>query len=395
MRKSCNYIIILVLTAISLPVAAADFETPGIGFSIDMDWLVDFSEGLVTAGQAVGGVTDYFVSGGITIARNDTLDVEGGERLIFLPETLVYEQDGMGNIITRQLGGYTSSLEIEGRFRALGSRHSNIEFLSLAQFLIENGTGKIPFFNPVQEDALLEDMLVGGNIGTLMGVSSTAPGQWRGLRFNNPSGLSVVRYARIYGAERGVECAGVSSENLEISFCTIERNFSAIHLTQSSPVISDCRSLSFNDLKVTQTGIAFWSGSGVFMWNNSSPLIRRCTFGANEANAITIYFGAAGGSIPKLGFASAGDVLENPGKNTFRIITDPDTGKRIGQRHVFNGTPNIIYAHLNDWGVYDPEVIDSVYIYDDDENPDSGAVIFENFLEETTAVDRGHWQSYR
>jgi len=131
----------------------------------------------------------------------------------------------------------------------------------------------------------------------------------------------------------------------------------------------------------------------------SQPLIRLNTFDGNEGNSIAIA-GRLVGTLPKLGNLLNSEGGTNVGLNTFNISYrfDPIAGKdvAIGQNHVFNETPNTIYAQQNAWGSKDASVIDAEWLYDDDESPDSGKIIFTPYaFTIRTELESGVWEQYR
>jgi hypothetical protein len=79
----------------------------------------------------------------------------------------------------------------------------------------------------------------------------------------------------------------------------------------------------------------------------------------------------AGVMIESNGYANLGqDTISGlQGNNVFRDFTG-------GSRCIYNGSANTIYAVYNTWPVADSATIDTLYIYDNDENAASGAVLF-------------------
>jgi parallel beta-helix repeat protein len=151
--------------------------------------------------------------------------------------------------------------------------------------------------------------------------SNPAPGDWRQIFFSTSDGGSSLNYCDIfYGGS----------------------NTAAVNMSFSSPLISN--STVQHSL---QRGIHL---------SNSSPIIRGSLIADNNGNGVHIVSGS-----PDLG------TLVSPGNNIFRDN---------GGWEVYNNTADTIYAINNDWVDSDSATIDTLHIFDDDENPSKGIVIF-------------------
>jgi len=239
-------------------------------------------------------------------------------------------------------------------------------------------------------------------ITSISGVTGPAAGDWYALTFRFLEGqpTSLVRYVTIRGADIGINCLNVPEDTLTIEQCTIEWNHTGIYLVNSSPLIQDNRDISYHRIEIDALGrIVRSSGSGIYLQGGSNPLVRRNTFIGNQGNVILI----AGKGVtpvtplPKLGGPfTHGDV----GANNFLIhYNDPPFNTeagRVGQRHVYNETANTIYALYNYWGTSDPSYINTVLIYDDTQDSQSGPVIFQPFsVRPRSEVGEETWSDYR
>jgi parallel beta-helix repeat protein len=112
--------------------------------------------------------------------------------------------------------------------------------------------------------------------------------------------------------------------------------------------------------------------SGLYIDNGADPVIRRNTFENNHYGVII-----SGSSIPDFGLPT------EDGQNIFN---------NNSEYAVKNNTSGSILAVGNYWNTTDPEAIDSK-IYDDDEDSDSGPVIFEPYLAEAPDFDDGDVKS--
>lgn len=390
-----NHTICLILLALGLctgSVWAANLITPGTGFVLTMDDLADLS---ASAGidTVIKGSTptpdlyaDFFVRGRIIISPNDRLTIQPGERLIFRDQS--------------------SELFVQGQILALGQAVHDIVFTSIHDYNEDYGTGFLPFSFQIrypledeEEEAAFQSILTSDmEIGTqILTITAAAAGSWSSASFSQLTGNSIFRYVTIRHASRGIDCSNIPEGRLTIEHCTIEYNHTGIYLASSSPLITDNRSISHHQLSFVGGSVVASSGTGIYMIGNSTPLIRRNTFAGNRNNAISIARGGAGMPLPRLGNLFNTENNMNIGMNNFVITyADPPFNTiRIGQRHIFHDTPNTIYAHQNYWGVTDPEEIDSIYIYDDDQNPASGPVLFQPFFTRTTDVEQDTWSDYR
>jgi hypothetical protein len=100
--------------------------------------------------------------------------------------------------------------------------------------------------------------------------------------------------------------------------------------------------------------------------SDSQPEIRKNYF-KNNISGIDI----SGSGVPVLGSAT------NYGLNIF---------KNNSEFAIVNNSQNTIIAIGNYWDTIDPDAIDNK-IYDDDENSNSGPVIFEPFMDEVPDPD--------
>ncbi len=409
MKMKSIYLILLGLALAGSSVQGADLVTPGAGFIFDMEALVALNDSygydtlIKEATDANGdGYIDYFIKDLIRVSASDLLSIYPGERLVFRPvpaspsETL------------------TPSLDVRGRLMAEGEMEGDIVFTSLAAYLAPDATSitpTLPFANEyspanlsVESEGfdtslLTDDMMVYQGVLGITVATGAAPGQWDSIGFVNPTGKSVLRYVTIEYADIGVNCQSVASGRLDIERCTIHDNYTGVFLSNSTPRIVENYHISQNHLLYDTGGRAIrQTGTGIYISGLSQPLIRENVFEGNEGNSITIS-GTLVGTLPKLGNILNTENGTNLGLNTFRIAYELNSkGKLvpIGQNHIFNETPNTIYAQHNAWGETDPSLIDSEWLYDDDESPNSGKVIFSPYAYRVrTGLESGSWADYR
>ncbi|MEJ2195918.1 MAG: T9SS type A sorting domain-containing protein, partial [Ignavibacteriaceae bacterium] len=148
-----------------------------------------------------------------------------------------------------------------------------------------------------------------------------APGDWRSLSFFNCDPGTLLDYCVIiYGGS----------------------NTAALNLSLSSFPISN-------------SIVRFSEQRGINL-SQSSPTIRGSVIRDNLGNGVHIMSGR-----PDLGN------VKDFGRNAFLSN---------GGWEVYNNTPDTIYAQYNDWESFDSLTIDTNNIFDDDENPSKGIVIF-------------------
>lgn len=383
MKIKCILLILLGLALAGSHVQGADLVTPGAGFIFDMESLVALNDSygydtlIKEATDTLGdGYIDYFVKDLIQISATDLLTIKPGERLVFRP-------------VPVGVSGLTPSVNVRGRLMALGEAEGDIVFTSLAAYLAADATGitpTLPFSNDYSPASLAAES------------TGAAPGQWDSIGFVNPTGKSVLRYVTIEYADIGVNCQNVASGRLDIERCTIHDNYTGLFLSNSTPRIVENYHISQHHLLYDNAGRAIrQTGTGIYISGLSQPLIRENVFEGNEGNSITIS-GTLVGTLPKLGNILNTENGTNLGLNIFRIAYKTNSkGKLvpIGQNHIFNETPNTIYAQNNAWGFNDSSRLDAEWLYDDDESPNSGKIIFTPYQETVTGLESGSWGDYR
>ncbi len=402
MRNAFICLNLLALVLLS-PVAfsSGSIVTPGAGFVLYMDDLVNISatqgtDTVLRGTTQVGGYWDYFIEGAVTVSGDDVLFIQPWERLVFRPD-------------------YNSTLEIEGQLDASAQAVDEIILTSLADYTVQNGTAALPFSQSAQavaqpsEERLLEQALTSDltthpgvlAVTSISGVTGPAAGDWFALTFQFLQGqpMSVVRNVTIRGADIGIKCLSVPPGTLTIEQCTIEWNHTGIYLQNSSPLITDNRSLSYHVIKLLNGNLVRSTGTAIYMQGSSNPVIRRNTFIGNQGDVILI---SGKGVAPSTPLPRLGSLIypEDTGGNNLLIhYNDPPYNTeagRVGQRHVYNETANTIYALRNYWGTTDPSYIESTLIYDDTQDSLSGPVIFQPFfLNPRTGVAEEAWTGYR
>ncbi len=399
---------LLMLALVSIPaVSLADYATPGLGITYDMEGLVAISGGAVT-----GSAGNYQVHESVVISLNDELDILAGSTLVFL---------GTGGDI---------GLEINGELRAVGTSSDPIVF-----------TG-----------------------------DAATPGCWRGLDYNDQNSNSqfLIRFAEIAYADIAVDVFGgditlvdcdihdcldkaldFSQAGGDVLGCHLHHNRqrTVVMTLTSSPTFEACI-LDNNNLDNSSPypyfnvglqglnsptimsceidgsgnemsgGMAFWNSSSAWVFNNTirgcgygilcysvgaNPMIQGNTIEDNTIHPDTVNwgFGVAvnGNSAPILtgnrisghwyGVAAINGGQPNLGNlynasnedDGLNIIRDNGIG---GQTYgFFNNTPLDQMAQNNHWGPDGAE--DSIQHQPDD--PSLGLVTFDPVAEGSAAPE--------
>jgi len=161
---------------VALP-ALADYITPGLGSTYDMDGLVSVSSGAVTGGSGA-----YQVHASVIISAGDALDIAPGDQVTFM---------GTGGSV---------GFEINGKLRALGSAEAPI--------------------------------LLTGDAAT--------PGCWRGLDYidQGPTSEFHLTHVEIAFADNAVDVFGA---DITLEFCDIHDSLTkAVDFSQAGGLVTDC-----------------------------------------------------------------------------------------------------------------------------------------------------------
>jgi len=147
MRNVAISFFLLILVVSSPAVfASGSIVSPGVGFILTMDDLVNISasqgtDTVVKGATQVGGFWDYFIEGQVTILADDELIISPGERLVFRPD-------------------FNSNLEIQGQLDASGAAVDDIILTSLADyFLTYKGVQSVAGWTNIAEIWTAEDQV--------------------------------------------------------------------------------------------------------------------------------------------------------------------------------------------------------------------------------------------
>lgn len=405
MHSKC-LIAILALTLIAGP-AAAEFATPGLGVTYDMDALVAISGGAVT-----GSVGNYQIHDSVVISLNDQLDILSDSILVFM---------GTGGDI---------GFEINGGLRALGSPGHPIVFTGDAavpgcwrglDYIDQNANSQFHLGHVEIAYADIAVDVFGGDI--ILEVCDIHDCLDKAVDFTQAGGLVLDCHLH-HNRQRTAVMTLSSSPTFER--CILDNNnldnsspypyFNVGLQGVNSPTISECEiDGSGNEMS---GGMAFWNSSSASVIGNT---IRGCGYGIlcysiganptiqgniiedNNIHSDTVNwgFGVAvnGDSAPVLagnrisghwyGVAAINGGQPNLG-NIYNAPTDDDGLNIIrdngigGQTYgFFNNTPLDQMAQNNNWGPDGAE--DSIQHQPDD--PSLGLVTFDPVAEGAAAPE--------
>ncbi len=181
---------VFLATTIVVPMAQAEYVTPGLGFNYTMDQLVAQSGGAVT-----GSGNSYQINDSVVISPSDVLNIAPGATLTFM--------DTSGNI----------GLEINGSLLAFGTEGAPI--------------------------------LLTGN--------TTTPGSWRGLDFNDTTPGSVFHLDRVEIAYADI-AVDVFGGDILLAYCDIHHCLDkAVDISSANGLISNCHLHHNQQRTVTMT----------------------------------------------------------------------------------------------------------------------------------------------
>ncbi|GJQ62151.1 MAG: hypothetical protein SCALA702_12040 [Melioribacteraceae bacterium] len=405
-------------------VALAQYTTPGTGVNWGIDELVTNSGGEVT-----GSAGNYEVNGLITISANDKVSIENSNEVKFTNIDAGFEINGAlsaTGIVDNYLiftsdnedstGAYTgfrfneTSVDAEcvfqyvrieyaeTGFRAVNASPSlkNSQLYKCSRGVQLSGSDAQILFNTIERCyeygitmTLGSSPIIEGNVIRFNNTQNTSAKNQISVGLQGNNSPHIINNA-IYGGESTVT-GGISIwvngatnfSNAIINGNEIYNNSFGITLYSSSNgvVNVDVRNNHIHDNNVNPNTLISGSGININGSPNNTPVIAENIITGNWWG-ITIQNGSTvqAGPQPNLGNLFNASPLDD-GDN---VIKDNIQNGTVYD--LYNNCTNDIYAHNNDWGVYDSTEIED-HIFHKVDDAAHGSVFFVPFWNPTIPVE--------